>query len=297
MKKIFISGLLNIETTLKIDEFPIKYNPIEYPFFGINSAVSGVGYNIAKALKTLGNDVLLTSMLGNDTNGKCVLSELKEIDIDTSNISLRLKQTPISVVLYDNSGRRKIYCDLKDIQDMKIDEKIAEPLIKESDIAIICNTNMNRGLLKIAKALGKTIVTDVHVLTNVDDDYNREFMEYADILFLSDEGVGNNWEEMISRLKDRYNCSIIVMGRGSKGAAIYTRDTDNIIMFDAVSATKVVNTVGAGDALFSAFVSYFVSGSDAFEALKYAQIFASYKIGTDGAANGFVTREVIESFK
>ena len=47
--KLFVSGLLNVETTVAVRDFPISYYPIDYPFFGIQSHVSGVGYNIAKA--------------------------------------------------------------------------------------------------------------------------------------------------------------------------------------------------------------------------------------------------------
>lgn len=71
--KVFISGLLNIETTVKVRKFPIDYYPIDYPFFGINSSVSGVGYNLAKAFRTLGDDVNLFSFIGNDTEGKVIL--------------------------------------------------------------------------------------------------------------------------------------------------------------------------------------------------------------------------------
>ena len=54
MNNILVCGLINIETTLKVDNFPIEYSPVEYNFFGVNSSISGVGYNIVKALKTLG---------------------------------------------------------------------------------------------------------------------------------------------------------------------------------------------------------------------------------------------------
>ncbi|HRF98849.1 MAG TPA: PfkB family carbohydrate kinase, partial [Aggregatilineales bacterium] len=66
MAQILVAGLINIETTLKIDSFPIPYNPVHYPFFGINSTVSGVGYNVAKALTTLGHEVNFLSLLGDD---------------------------------------------------------------------------------------------------------------------------------------------------------------------------------------------------------------------------------------
>ncbi len=37
--KVIVSGLVNIETTLKVRKFPIDYYPIDYPFFGIKSDV------------------------------------------------------------------------------------------------------------------------------------------------------------------------------------------------------------------------------------------------------------------
>ena len=43
--KILVSGLVNTETTVKIKKFPIEYFPIDYPFFGVNTRVSGVAYN------------------------------------------------------------------------------------------------------------------------------------------------------------------------------------------------------------------------------------------------------------
>ena len=49
--RILVSGLLNVETTVPVRGFPINYYPIDYPFFGINSNVSGVGFNLSKAFK------------------------------------------------------------------------------------------------------------------------------------------------------------------------------------------------------------------------------------------------------
>ena len=43
MSKILVSGLVNVEITCKVDEFPIKYEPINFNFFGVNIGVAGVG--------------------------------------------------------------------------------------------------------------------------------------------------------------------------------------------------------------------------------------------------------------
>ena len=90
-------------------------------------------------------------------------------------------------MLYDGDGRRQIYCDLKDIQQTgyPFDSAVLDGV----DLVVACNTNFNRPLLRMARAAGKPIATDVHVLSDPYDGYNRDFLEYADLLFLSDEGI------------------------------------------------------------------------------------------------------------
>jgi len=51
MTRTLVAGLTSIETTLKIDGFPIDYNPVHYPFFGMNTTVSGVGFALYKVGK------------------------------------------------------------------------------------------------------------------------------------------------------------------------------------------------------------------------------------------------------
>ena len=291
--KILVSGLLNTETTAAVRGFPIHYYPIDYPFFGIDTAVSGVAFNIAKALRTLGDEVRLNAMLGDDFSAAYIRSAVESLGISTQNILPKLRQTPSSVVLYDPQGKRQIYCDLKDIQDTPCD--FTPEMLEGIDLVAACNINFNRPLLKLAKQAGKVIATDVHVLTNVYDDYNRDFMENADILFLSDEGVEGDYRDFLLRLAGVYPNRIIVMGRGSKGAAMYLRESGTVTDMPAASAGQVVNTVGAGDALFSAFLHYYAKGLSPMDALRRAQVFAACKITVSGASNGFVTEEIVES--
>jgi len=64
----------------------------------------------------------------------------------------------------------------------------------------------------------------------------------------------------------------------------------------AITTRQIVNTIGAGDALFSAFVHYYAKSRDPFAALCRAMVFASYKIGEKGAAEGFLTEEELENW-
>ena len=292
MANVLISGLVNVETTLKVRQFPIEYYPIDYPFFGVNSAVSGVGFNLASALHTLGDEVRLAGMLGQDFHAAYIRDTFAGRGLPISDLLPLLEQNPSSVVLYEESGRRQVWCDLKDIQEKEY--PFCSEMLADVDLVAACNINFNRPLLAMAKAAGKPIATDVHVLSNIYDDYNRDFLQAADILFLSDEAVGEDHHGFLRALYDAYHTPLIVLGRGSKGATLV--ESGHLADLPAVQVGAVVNTVGAGDALFSAFLHYHLKGYSALEALKRAQLFASAKIAVSGGAAGFVTETQIEEY-
>src|SRR5690606_31868370 len=112
-----VSGLINIETTVRVESFPIQYTPVRYPFFGVQSSVSGVGYNIARALTRLGDSARLLSLIGRDPAATLVREALERDAIPGANVLDLLEQTAQSVILYDGEGRRQINLDLKNAQE------------------------------------------------------------------------------------------------------------------------------------------------------------------------------------
>lgn len=154
MGKILVSGLLNLETTAKIRGFPINYYPIDFDFFGVNSTLSGVAFNLAKALTTLGDTVDLTSLVGRDLTARMFIEEIGKMGIRNDLIQQKMNETPSSVVLYDESGRRQIYCDLKDIQETSYD--FSAQIVDEADAVAACNINFSRPLLEMAKSKKQT---------------------------------------------------------------------------------------------------------------------------------------------
>jgi ribokinase len=293
MNNILVCGLTNIETTLKIDGFPIEYSPIEYRFFGVNSSISGVGYNIVKALKVLGNTPYFFTIIGNDVYKNIIFSDLEKDKIDTKYVLPLLEQTVHSGILYDDN-KRKILLDLKDIQETKYPAKIIEEVIDQIDIGIICNINFSRDFLKILKENKKTIATDVHVLSDIDDNYNNDFLKYSDILFLSNENICGNEDGFMKQIIQKYNHEIIVITMGENGLLIYTKEKNEIKHFPAVKTREVVNTIGAGDALFSCFIHYYNKTKEPYYSIKMATIFASYKIGENGGSKGFLPEKELE---
>ena len=286
MSRIFVSGLANVETSCAVGQFPIAYQPIDYNFFGVTSIASGVGLNVALALTALGDSVSFAGFVGDDDAGTLVHAACK--DIADSRLA-PCRQTPQSVVLYDDSGRRRVYTDLKDMQELTLPESCYDDL-DAFDGFCLCNINFSRPLLAAARRTGKPVFCDVHCLSEVYDAYNADFMKSADVLFLSNESIAGREEAFVRELSGVYPFAVCVVGMGAQGALLYERSR-GFTMAPAVAIRPVVNTVGAGDALFSAFVHFYCQGNEPAEALRKASVFASYKIGESGASKGFLTEE------
>lgn len=296
-KIIYVSGVVNFETIIDVDSFPIFYCPIEYPFFGVNSGISGQAYNVAKALKTLGgNEVIISGLVGKDLLGKVVVDQIKKLKIDASLIKDSLEATPNSVSLVDRDNNVKTYMDLKEIQEINAEvSKEEEEKLAKADIVVLSNSNFNRPLLKKAKELGKKVATDVHIIGTVNDDYNADFMAGSDILFLSKKGLDRiNYEDFLISIYEKYHNEIIVLGEGREGAMILDAKKHVIYHIDAITLREIVNTVGSRDALFSAFIHFYLRNVDSLEALELSEVFTSYKIGEAGGSNGFLTQKEVK---
>ncbi len=219
MAKILVSGLINIETTLRVDGFPIQYNPVNYPFFGVNSRVSGVGYNLAKALTILGDEVRFLSLIGSDPAGQLVRGALAEDCIDDSGVLSALPATAQSVILFDPQGLRQIYVDLKDIQEQAYPDRLYQESAAGFDWLALCNINFSRPMLAQARQAGRRIATDVHAISDLDDPYDRDFMQAAQVLFMSDERLPVPPAEWARRIWDRFGTEVVVIGMGGQGGA------------------------------------------------------------------------------
>jgi ribokinase len=206
-----------------------------------------------------------------------------------------MPQTPQSVILYDAAGKREVYTDLKDIQERAYPLQRFEVLAAGCDLCVLCNTNLSRALLGSAAKLGKLVACDVHTIANPDDDFNRDFMAAADILFCSNERLPVTPEEWVAAVSRRYDPLIQVVGLGVEGALLAVRGSAPQHV-PALRLRQVVNTIGAGDSLFSAFLhGWLLTDGDALRALQLATVFASWKVGGNGGADGFLTAGELQS--
>ncbi|GAB4472368.1 MAG: sugar kinase [Anaerolineae bacterium] len=295
MPVILISGLINIETTIRVDGFPIEYSPVRYPFFGVNSTISGVGYNISRALKVLGSPPRFLSLIGRDLAGRMVSEALRDDGIPDEGVLAELEHTAQSAILYDGTGRRQINVDLKDIQECRYPPDRFEAALAGCTLAVLCNINFSRPMLARAREAGVPIATDVHTISTLDDEYNADFMRQADILFMSDERLPSPAETWARQVQGRYGTPILVIGMGEQGCLLAVKNDGFMERIPAVRTRPVVSTIGAGDALFSSFLHFYQRTGSPYDAIRRAVVFASYKIGEAGAAQGFLDEAGLEA--
>lgn len=294
MPSLLVCGLTNLEMTVQVDGFPIGYFPVRYVGNGVRATCSGVGFNVARALHVLGNGVRFLSILGDDPAGRICREEIRAAGLDDADITNADGGTAHSAILVDREGRRQINLDLKKMQEQVFPADRFAAAVRDAEIAVLCNINFSRPLLFEAKKLGKVIAADLHALGSLDDEYNRDWLEKADILFMSHENLPCPPDEFSSELLGRFRARFLVIGLGSEGALLAERGRAPKRV-PAVTPRSVINTIGAGDALFSAFLDGWLRYGDAAGALARAVYYAGWKIGENGGAAGLMTAAELDS--
>ena len=134
MSKFLVSGILQRETIVKIDELPIKYQPVTDTFGSIHSGVGGDSYNEAIALKWLGDEVSFFAMIGTGENAEILNSNNNDIELDTSFILPKLYATPAAVIFYDQTRKQQIFEDIKDSRSIEYDLDLFKSQLKGAEM-------------------------------------------------------------------------------------------------------------------------------------------------------------------
>nr|MBP7635681.1 carbohydrate kinase family protein [Candidatus Ozemobacteraceae bacterium] len=114
------------------------------------------------------------------------------------------------------------------------------------------------------------------------------------ILFMSHEGLPCPPEAFAAELLGRFPARFLVIGLGVEGALLAERGRPPKRV-PAVTPRPVVNSIGAGDALFAAFLDGWLRYGDAAAALARAVFYAGWKIGDNGGAAGLMTAAELDS--
>ncbi len=297
MSKFLVAGVTQIETIIRVEKIPVNYMPITSVQDSIFTAMGGDAYNESLALKWLGDEVCFMSIVGRNQDLSMINPPDRKITLSTEYIVPQMNETPTEVVLYDRERKQQIFEDLKDLRDNVYDMSMVAPIAQSCDMLVLANANFCRPFAKAAVEHRKPFAVNVRGYTREKEVYNKDFLENAKVLYFSDDILTEDPYEFIGRIAATYDPSIIILGQGSDGLILYDKEQDLRVHYNTVKTNEVVNTIGAGNALFACFLHYYMENGDSVNAIKNALLFASYKIGYMGTSNGFMTTAQLEQWR
>lgn len=297
MSKFLVAGVTQIETIVRVDRIPVNYAPLTSVVDSIFTAMGGDAYNESLALKWLGDEVCFMSIVGRNQDLSLINPPDRKITLSTEYIIPQMDQTPTEVVLYDRERKQQIFEDLKDLRDNVYDMSMVTPIAESCDMMVLANANFCRPFAKIAAERKKPIAVNIRSYDSEKEKYNTDFLKPAKVLYFSDDTLTEDPYEFIERISGTYGTEIIILGQGSEGLILYDRTQDLRVHYKTVKTNEVVNTIGAGNALFACFLHYYMETKDSVNAIKNALLFASYKIGYMGTSNGFMTTEQLDQWR
>lgn len=232
----------------------------------------GAPANVCAQAVKLGAKAVYLTKVGDDGFGDFLIESLNNVGIDTTNIKKdKNYNTSLAFVSFMENGEREFSFYRKSAADLYFTkEDFKDVKFKEGDIlefgSVALQTEVakdtHKALIKEAKESGAIIAFDPNLRFNLWNDLNElkevvmEFSKYADVIKIGRDELefvtGLTGQEAIKAYLNP-NLKILLLTDGKNGAKLYLNDGTcfNCGSFDV----KVVDTTGAGDSFFGAFLA------------------------------------------
>lgn len=253
---IAVVGIANVERAVPVPDWPLAYEPVRYVPGLIQERVGGVGFNVARGLATLGNEVVLNAPLGSDLTAGAIRGEAEAYGFTVRASATAPVTTPKSVVLVAPDGSRMVNTDLGDALRATMDESALLVDGRPAEAAVLGNLDFSRPLLAAARELGIPTVVDLQVVERFDNPYDQDFLTGADVLVLSHEKVPGDPADFLAGLLERSRARFIVMGMGAEGSLAWERGAAAPIRTPAAALAPGTETTGAGDSFVAGLVHF-----------------------------------------
>jgi fructokinase len=261
--------------------------------------IGGAPFNFAFHLKNLGWPVRFLSRIGNDEYGKTILDMVKKQGFNAHDIPIDDHHPTGTVqVSLDRLGvpqfdiRTDVAYDYIDVSIADSIEWSSVQMIYIGTLAQRTDDNFRRIQKIMAKMSPETkVFFDINLrLPHVNTIAVETSLEQTDILklntdeFLFIQNIFNGTEtenRQIDWLMERFSIEMVVLTKGSDGSIIYT--AKQTATASTQENTKVVDTVGAGDAYAAVSAAGYLNGLSPEAIVEKASDFAAFVCTLPGA--------------
>ena len=251
------------------------------------------------AAHRLGMHGQMIASVGDDENGKMILSGLDQEGIDTTMIEIVPSGiSPHSEIMVnpETGTRTKFVCNntLPPIEWNR--DQIA--LIRNSDILHVDGTRYDNAMAAIRIARDNNIPVSVDGCHMEEDrELNRLMASQADILIMN-----ARYPKLVAKTETTEEAleyfagigpKVVISTQGTKGCLAWI--DGKVEVFPAYSV-KAVDSTGAGDVFHGAFLASYMKDGDIRRAVRYASIAAALKCTQVGGRAGIPTDKEICSY-
>lgn len=246
----------------------VCFGEILWDVFPSHKKIGGAPLNVAIRLKSFDNDVYIISSVGDDADGKQLLSFINDKQVNASEVQVSSNyKTSNVIVKLDKEGSATYIIEKPCAWDfINLTESSIE-LVKSSDALIYGSlvtrmTTSKATLLELLK-VSKFKVFDVNLRTPYYDYIVlKQLMLQSDLIKFNDEEIlefcnyydfkSDNIKSQIRFVSEETNTSQICVTQGGEGAIFYTKGK-----FYKSSGYKVIvkDTVGAGDSFLATLIN------------------------------------------
>lgn len=260
-------------------------------FPGGEKILGGAPFNVAWHLQAFGLSPRFVSRVGNDDEGREIQQAMASWGMDTAGLQVD-EAHPTGQVAITLQGGEPSY-DIVDrvaydfIETGQI-EKSASPILYHGSLGLRHGTS-RASLESLRNRLGGTVFMDVNLRSPWwQREQVLEWVDQADWVKLNEDeladlqGETGDLHVAAAKFAQRHDLKGLVVTRGGEGATLLVPGQAAIDVAP-VAALKVVDTVGAGDALTSVLLLGLSLGWPLPLTLERAQQFASAVVGQRGA--------------
>lgn len=260
-------------------------------------SVAGNSVNVAIGAKNLGLKTSVYSEIGNDSNGKLVIKELKKHGVKTNLINQNEETNTNVHPIVVFKGERTIFSYHED-QEYKLKPWNKPKFLYYTSLSkgfesfqseLLDYLNKNEDIIFAMNPGSTQLKTNINAIKQTFKRLNVLFVNKGEAEKLTD--IKGSIEDLHKKL-NLMGIDLSVITDGDKGSSTF--DGNKFEKIGIYDIGKKVDATGAGDSFASGFISAMFYGKDAKTAMGWGAMNAGHVITKVGAIKGLLNKTKIE---
>ncbi len=291
-----VVGSINMDMILNMPKVPGTGENVLGSTYGY--ANGGKGANQACALAKVGAKVKMIGKVADDANGKKLIENLKNNNIDVSDVATDGSQTGLAAILIDGDGKNRIVVyeganaeidPVKAVSGIRPDtDLLLLQFETNEDVIIACVNHAVKSNITTVIDCGpaKNLCLEKMQGATILSPNESETQTLTGILPADEESILQASEILQKRSKAKY----IVLKLGAKGCSLW--DGKELKLFPPYK-TNVVDTTAAGDCFTAVMALEYIKNGDICKACDMGNKAGAIAVSRMGAENSIPTVQEI----